>query len=1348
LSDIREALRQHIAIITSLVLFSCMLPSIIWCAPLEKVRLQLKWYHQFQFAGYYAAQAKGFYHDEGLDVELIEGSKDISPYKVVLDQKADFGVQDGGDLVYRRLNGEPLIAVATIFQHSPQVLLSKKSCGIRHPSDLVGRTVMISQDRGAAQILAMLLREGVKVKSFYDQEPVRFKPLSWNVDDLAEGRVDAMQGYLTSEMLLLKKLHGIEPAVLDPLEYGIDFYGDTLFTSGEISRKHPDTVARFRRASLKGWEYAMAQQAEVVDMILALPTKRQKRPDRETLLGEAGVMNNIVLPKLVEMGNMNPGRWGRMAQIYHELGMVTSASELKGFMYEADAEKQQLNKYIRVLGIILGCLGLLAAAAFFWVRTLRSQVNQRTEQLTAANEELRLAIETSQRAEEALREKTSIAQTFMDALPCVALLLRTETREIVALNRAASEAGARLGATCFGSWPKSDSPCPFCRAPQGWKTGTPQTVEVEALGVSWEAHWVPISEDLYLHYAFDVTERKHAEEKERRIQEATERLAGEIAVIAEIGRVIGSTLDIDEVYDRFADETQKLISFDNLIITLINEEEKELVIAYVSGMDIPSRRKGDRIPYKGSIAEMISISGQGIILQSENIEEGIKKYPGQIHMYRADLLSVLFAPLISEGKIFGGLVFRSKKPNAYTEQDLRLAERVGMQISGAIANALMFSKFKQGEEKLANAMKHLTAHMDNSPLAVIEFDSQFRVTRWSKEAERVFGWASEEIEGRSISEMRWVHEEDEELVRDESAGLLGGERPRSLNVNRNYRKDGSVLYCEWYNSGIYDSHGKLISVLSLVLDITNRKRTEEVLRASEERHRTMLKTAMDGIWCVDLQGRLLEVNDAYCRMSGYSAQELLAMSIPDLESVETIDDTAAHIRKIVAKGEDRFESRHRRKDGRIFDIEASVQYRPTDGGQLAVFLRDITERKHLEKERKELEERLHRAEKMEALGQLAGGVAHDLNNILGVSTIYSELLNERIPQGNPLRSYVDSILSSNQKAAAIVQDLLTLARRNVTVSEVMNLNSVVGNFLKTPEFEKIQAFHPNATFRTELDGGLMNIKGSPVHVEKTLMNLALNAAEAIQGKGEVIIRTQSRYLDKAVRGYDEVKEGEYAVLSVSDTGMGIPLENRERIFEPFFTKKTMGRSGTGLGLAIVWGTVKDHNGYIDLQTEVGVGTTFALYFPATRDELISQPQQAPIERYLGNGESVLVVDDAVEQRDIAVRILTRLGYRVHAVSGGEEAVERLKTHKADLLVLDMIMDPGIDGLETYKRVLEVSPKQRAIIVSGFSETERVKAAQDLGAGAYVRKPYNMEKIGVAVRDELRKGDSNGKNSDH
>ncbi len=215
-----------------------------------------------------------------------------------------------------------------------------------------------------------------------------------------------------------------------------------------------------------------------------------------------------------------------------------------------------------------------------------------------------------------------------------------------------------------------------------------------------------------------------------------------------------------------------------------------------------------------------------------------------------------------------------------------------------------------------------------------------------------------------------------------------------------------------------------------------------------------------------------------------------------------------------------------------------------------------------------------------------------------------------------------------------------------------------------------------------------------------------------------------------------MKEGDYASITISDTGIGISEDNVERIFEPFYSKKVMGRSGTGLGMAVVWGTVKDHSGYIDVQTIEGQGTTFTLYFPVTREDIVKDKPKLSIDDYKGKNESILVVDDVEEQREIAFVMLTRLGYKVSVASSGEEALAFLKDNDADIIVLDMIMDPGIDGLETYRRILEFCPGQKAVITSGFSETERAREAQRLGAKRHIKKPYLLETIGIAIRNEL------------
>ena len=249
------------------------------------------------------------------------------------------------------------------------------------------------------------------------------------------------------------------------------------------------------------------------------------------------------------------------------------------------------------------------------------------------------------------------------------------------------------------------------------------------------------------------------------------------------------------------------------------------------------------------------------------------------------------------------------------------------------------------------------------------------------------------------------------------------------------------------------------------------------------------------------------------------------------------------------------------------------------------------------------------------------------------------------------------------------------------------------------------------------------------------MNLVANAAEAQPGGGLVRISTESRYVDQPLAGYEKVAEGEYILLQVADRGHGIAEEDLSRIFEPFYTKKVLGRSGTGLGMAVVWGTVQDHKGHIDIQSEKNKGTVFELYFPMSRKVRRDMPV-ASYDTIRGRNESILVVDDIQEQREIASRILSRLNYLVTTVSSGEKALAFLKENAVDLVVLDMIMEPGMDGLDTYREILTFRPQQRVIIASGYAETGRVKTALDMGVGQYLKKPYTLEKIGLAVRREL------------
>lgn len=531
-------------------------------------------------------------------------------------------------------------------------------------------------------------------------------------------------------------------------------------------------------------------------------------------------------------------------------------------------------------------------------------------------------------------------------------------------------------------------------------------------------------------------------------------------------------------------------------------------------------------------------------------------------------------------------------------------------------------------------------------------------------------------------------------------------------------------------------------VIVTVRDITDRKQAEEALRDSEEKYRTLSNNILDVIYSLDNMGNVIAVNKAAGTRYGYEDEMIVGKPFLDLihpDDQEKVINSFFQAMKDHREYTRGLQFRMQSKDGTVRWMELNSHMRFDENGlylQEEGVLRDITERRQFEDEKRSLEERLQRAEKMESLGVLAGGVAHDLNNVLGVVVGYVELLLLQENESSTIRPKLLAIMKGGQRAATIVQDLLTLARRGVPGRDVLNLNRIISDCQESPEFAQLASFHSSVRIKTELEPDLLNISGSSVHLGKTLFNLVSNAAEAMPKGGILTVKTANQYLDKPIHGYDEIRKGDYVVLSVSDTGEGINAVDLKHIFEPFYTKKVMGRSGTGLGLSVVWGTVKDHHGYINVHSEEGKGSTFILYFPVTRAELSAEHIAISLSKYMGKGESILIVDDVKEQRDLAGDMLTKLNYRVTCASSGEEAVTILKAHKVDLMVLDMIMEPGIDGLDTFRNVLEIRGEQKAIIVSGFSETDRVKAAQVLGAGAYVLKPYTLEKLGLAVREEL------------
>ena len=300
----------------------------------------------------------------------------------------------------------------------------------------------------------------------------------------------------------------------------------------------------------------------------------------------------------------------------------------------------------------------------------------------------------------------------------------------------------------------------------------------------------------------------------------------------------------------------------------------------------------------------------------------------------------------------------------------------------------------------------------------------------------------------------------------------------------------------------------------------------------------------------------------------------------------------------------------------------------------------------------------------------------------------------------------------------------------------MRLNDIIMAHLQSPECITLQKNYPGITLETHLAPGLLNISGSPVHLDKAVMNLLINSFEAIEGKGTIVVETENREVAAPLQGYDTTLPGKYVVLTISDNGMGIARENLNRIFEPFYSSKVLGRSGTGLGMTVVWGTVKDHGGSLDVQSSPGNGTAISVFLPVAEEDAPQQVQTGPRAVERGKGETILLVDDVPEQRLLGNSILAALGYKIEMVSSGEEAVNFLSGRPVDLILLDMIMEPGMDGLDTYRSILKIHPDQKVIIVSGSSTTQRMQKALELGVRCCIKKPYTLEEIASKIHREL------------
>jgi len=535
--------------------------------------------------------------------------------------------------------------------------------------------------------------------------------------------------------------------------------------------------------------------------------------------------------------------------------------------------------------------------------------------------------------------------------------------------------------------------------------------------------------------------------------------------------------------------------------------------------------------------------------------------------------------------------------------------------------------------------------------------------------------------------------------------------------------------------------GIVVILLSLVvfrrmkIIITNERKADERFRETSRFLETVINSLAHPLCVIDINSHeIIMANSAACE-DATNANAIYCYEY--LRASKTPCEKDCPLTK-VAKGSSTRIEQTRIKNGHeqyivvygypIFDENQKVN-------QMVEYCIDVTEQKNAEKKRQELEESLAKAHRMDALGLMAGGVAHDLNNILMGITGFPDLILHDLPSDSDLRQPLEIIRDSGNRAAAVVADLLTVARGVAAPRKTVDLKHLVKQYMKSAECLFIKEKYPVVNINIHFCHEAANITCSPVHMQKVLMNLLLNAAESIKGSGTISISIETCQLSKSDADEKKLCKGDYIILSIADSGIGISEENQKHIFEPFYTKKIRTGSGTGLGLTVVWNTIQEHDGQVSVESDEN-GTRFDVFLPASDSPESIGEKDVTKQNEKGNGETILVVDDEDIQRVLASKIIEKLGYKSQTVTSGEEAVEYLSNNSVDLILLDMLMEPGIDGFETYKRVKRIHTDQKCIVVSGFSKTDRVRSTLKLGAGAFLRKPYGMNDLAKVLKQQL------------
>ena len=820
-----------------------------------------------------------------------------------------------------------------------------------------------------------------------------------------------------------------------------------------------------------------------------------------------------------------------------------------------------------------------------------------------------------------------------------------------------------------------------------------QTVKIPIVGPDGKANQV-------LGVSTDITLRKRIELLQNavyQVAQAAERATSLKNLFSSVHEIISSVMPAQNFYISLYDPDKDLLTFPY----------------FVDELDpAPSALKPGK-----TLTGYVLRTGKSLLCD-EATDRSLRE-KGEVEIVGASSAIWLGVPLIAENKTLGVMTVQHySDAHAYGEREQQMLEYVSSQVAKAIAHTQAQSALRESEQRYRKLV-------ESSPDAiVIHVDGKIVFVN---EAAVKLGGATSigQIVGKPL--MNFVHPDYRDVVTDRVREAMQSGKELPLMEEKFVRVDGITIDVEV--SSIPFTYQGRAGAQVVIRDITERKRAEEALRQSEERYRSLVYSARDAIFTLSPEGVITSLNPAFEAITGWKCEEWVGKSFTSIVHPDDQTLAVSNFKRMMA-GElaPVHELRIRTKKDTFVSGEFTItpqRLRDRVVGMIGI-ARDITERK-------KLEENLRQAQKMESLGTLAGGIAHDFNNILAIILGHASLHKRHESTPEKFSQSIEAIVSATNRGAGLVRQLLTFARKADTLVEPIELNETIRDLLKLLH----ETFPKTVLIETDLAPDLPPISGDSTQINQVLINLCVNARDAMPAGGKLMIVTKMMSGSSVRQRFPEASAHAYEQIVVTDTGFGMDEATRSRIFEPFFTTKERGK-GVGLGLAVVFGIISSHNGFIYVDSSRGKGTAFHILFPVpqqlVRDE---QSQDGDSSDVRGGDEMILLVEDEDLLRDAAKEILSSSGYTVLTAADGEEATQVYSLHKKEIaLLLSDFGLPKLQGDELFKNVKEMNPNVKAIFASGYLEPQLKTELLKAGVMDFIQKPYIPAEILKKVRDTL------------